>query len=189
MRLIALLLLTIIVLPGTVGRSLAAAPDPAYQKARDAYTALQSAPRKQKFRSEWDKVLHQFVQVYERAPAGPQAGEALFMAGKTLAGLYRVSQVADDAWLAVAMYERVAAEVPASSLGDDALALAAEMLENRLAAPDEAYLRYQRIVEQYPRGDQAALARTRLSGDLSFGSINATRSSTSSPSRASMALA
>ena len=162
MRLITLTILAIFFFTGAVGRPLAAEPDTAYRQARDAYAALQAAPKKQKFRSEWDKVLRQFVQVYERDPAGPHAGEALFMAGKTLAGLYRVSQVADDAWLAVAMYERVAGEVPTSSLGDDALALAAELLETRLAAPEEAYLRYQRIVEQYPRGDQLALARSRL---------------------------
>jgi N-acetylmuramoyl-L-alanine amidase len=140
----------------------AAELEPAYRKARDAYAALQSAPRKQKFRSEWDKVLHQFVRVYERAPAGPHAGEALFMAGKTLAGLYRVSQVTDDAWMAVAMFERVADDVPTSTFGDDALVLAAELLEIRLAAPEEAYLRYRRIVEQYPKGDKAAHARRRL---------------------------
>ena len=162
MRHIFLSLLILSILAGVLPQPLEAAVDPAYRKARDAYAALQAAPRKQKFRSEWDKVLRQFVQVYERAPAGPHAGEALFMAGKTLAGLYRVSQVADDAWLAVAMYERVAGEVPTSSLGDDALALAAELLETRLAAPEEAYLRYRRIVEQYPRGDQVARARTKL---------------------------
>jgi N-acetylmuramoyl-L-alanine amidase len=162
MRYIILTLLVLSVLAGVLPQPLEAAVDPAYRKARDAYAALQAAPRKQKFRSEWDKVLRQFLQVYERAPAGPHAGESLFMAGKTLAGLYRISQVADDAWLAVAMYERVAGEVPTSSLGDDALALAAELLETRLAAPEEAYLRYRQIVEQYPRGDQAAQARTRL---------------------------
>jgi len=162
MRLITLTLLAIFFLTGAVGRPLAAEPVSAFRQARDAYAALQAAPKKQKFRSEWDKVLRQFVQVYERDPAGPHAGEALFMAGKTLAGRYRVSQVVDDAWLTVAMYERVASEVPASSLSDDALALAAELLETRLAAPEEAYLRYQQIVAQYPRGDQAARARTRL---------------------------
>jgi hypothetical protein len=125
MRHIFLSLLILSVLSWVLPQPLEAAVDPAYRKARDAYAALQAAPRKQKFRSEWDKVLHQFVQVYERAPAGPHAGEALFMAGKTLAWLYRVSQVADDAWMAVDMYERVAGEVPTSSLGDDALALAA----------------------------------------------------------------
>jgi N-acetylmuramoyl-L-alanine amidase len=134
----------------------------AYRKARDAYAALQQSPRKQKYRSEWEKVLHQFLQVYEQSPQGAQAGETLFMAGKTLAGLYRVSQVADDAWTAVAMYERVAQDAPGSSLADDALIQAAELLERSLAAPEEAYLCYQRIVEQFPQGDMASRARQKL---------------------------
>ena len=52
------------------------------RKARDSYAALQASPRKQKLRSEWDGVLLQFLQVYERDPAGPHAGEALFMAAR-----------------------------------------------------------------------------------------------------------
>lgn len=162
MRTIILILLAILLSLVHVPNVQAADLDTAYRKARDAYAELQAAPRKQKFRSEWETVLGRFVQVYERDPAGAYAGEALFMAGKTLSGLYRVSQVDDDAWLAVTMFERVAREIPSSSLGDDALFLAGEILENSLAAPEEAYLRYQRIAESFPKGDMAARARQKL---------------------------
>lgn len=160
-KLLTLLLIALSLL--CVDTTLCAAEiDTAYLKARDAYAALQSAPRKQKFRSEWEKVLTQFVQVYEQDPQGVHAGEVLFMAGKTLSGLYRVSQVGDDAWMAVMMYERVAREVPACNLGDDALLLAGDLLEKALGAPEEAYLRYQRIVEQFPNGDMAPRARQKV---------------------------
>ncbi len=162
MRTIILFLLTILLSLAHMPIVQAADIDTAYRKARDAYADLQAAPRKQKFRSEWETVLGRFVQVYERDPAGAYAGEALFMAGKTLSGLYRVSQVDDDAWLAVTMFERVAREIPSSSLGDDALFLAGELLENSLATPEEAYLRYQRITESFPKGDMAARARQKL---------------------------
>ncbi|NJC87331.1 MAG: AMIN domain-containing protein [Desulfuromonas sp.] len=141
----------------------AADVEPAWRKARAAYDALQKAPRKQKqSRAEWERVLDRFMAVYERDPKGKRAGEALFMAGKTLAGLYRVSQDDNDAWTAVTMFEHVSRDVPGSSLGDDALVLAAELLEVPLVAPEEAYLRYRRIVELYPNGDKAAHARKQL---------------------------
>ncbi|TLM69300.1 MAG: AMIN domain-containing protein [Deltaproteobacteria bacterium] len=136
--------------------------EPAWRKAQAGYDTLQSAPRKKKFRSEWEKVLDRFMAVYERDPKGPRAADALFMAGKTLAGLYRVSQVDDDAWSAVTMYEHVARDVPGSPLGDDALVLAAELLEGPLAAPEEAWLRYRRVLDQFPGGDKATHARRKL---------------------------
>lgn len=162
MRSTTLILLTVLISTVWISPLCAADIEPAWRKARAAYDTLQAAPRKQKFRSEWEKVLDLFMAVYEREPKGPRAGEALFMAGKTLAGLYRVSLVDDDAWTAVTMYEHVPRDVPGSSLGDDALVLAAELLEGPLAAPEEAYLRYRRITEQFPNGDKIAHARQRL---------------------------
>jgi N-acetylmuramoyl-L-alanine amidase len=162
MRAIILILLVFIV---TVTGAVQVSADDqgeAYRKARDAYAALQKSPQKQKLRSEWEKVLKQFARVYERAPTGPRAAEALFMSGRTLAGLYRFSQSKDDAWQAVAMFDRVAAELPASSLADDALMLAAGLLEQSLGAQEEAYLRYRQVVETFPRGDKAPQARDKL---------------------------
>lgn len=161
-KFIFLILLVFFALPAWAAPPRAVDVEPAYRQAREAYDALQTAPRKQKFRSEWEKVLNRFMAVYERDQQGPRAGDALFMAGKTLSGLYRISQVDDDAWTAVTMYEHVARDVPSSSLGDDALVLAAELLEGPLAAPEEAYLRYRRITEQFPNGDKVAIARQKL---------------------------
>ena len=162
-RLTLLILLNFMLMAAGVSLLHAADLEPAYRKARDAYDALRAAPRKkQKLRSEWEKVRDRFIAVYERDPKGSRAGDALFMAGKTLAGLYRISQVDDDAWTAVTMFEHVARDVPGSSLGDDALVLAAELLEGPLVAPEEAYLRYRRVVEQFPNGDKAAHARRQM---------------------------
>ncbi len=82
MKNIFLIWLMICLLAPLVARVSAADLDTAYRQARDAYAALQASPRKQKFRSEWDRVLRGFVQVYEREPGGAHAGEALFMAAR-----------------------------------------------------------------------------------------------------------
>lgn len=135
-----------------------------YRKARETYDVLQAALRKKKrpSRDEWEKVLNRFLAIYERDPKGARAGDALFMAGKSLAGLHRTSQEDDDAWTAVTMFERVAHDFPANPLADDALVLSAELLEGPLVAPEEAYLRYRRIVDSFPKGDKAAHARRQL---------------------------
>jgi N-acetylmuramoyl-L-alanine amidase len=144
-------------------RLYAADMEQAYRKARDAYDVLQAAPRKKRpARGEWEKVLNRFLAIYERDPKGTRAGDALFMAGKTLVGLHRTSQADDDAWTAVTLFERVARDFPANPLADDALVLSAELLEGPLVAPEEAYLRYRRIVELFPKGDKAAHARRQL---------------------------
>ena len=162
MKKILSIFLVFFVLMTFVERLHAASLDTAYRTARDNYSALQSSPRKQKLRSEWDRVVLQFLQVYERDPGGPLAAEALFMAAKTVHGRYRVSRVADDAWEAVMLFERVSRDIPASSLGDDALVLAGDLLETTLDAPEEAYLRYQQAATRYPHGDMTPRARQRL---------------------------
>ncbi|MHB8709323.1 MAG: N-acetylmuramoyl-L-alanine amidase, partial [Desulfuromonadales bacterium] len=180
-RLIFLIPLVFLVVQAWAAPPRAVDVEPAYRKAREAYDALQAAPRKQKFRSEWEKVLNRFMAVYERDQKGPRAGDALFMAGKTLTGLYRISQVDDDAWTAVTMYEHVARDVPASSLGDDALVLAAELLEGPLATPEEAYLRYRRITEQFPNGDKVAHARQKLKALAAYAPIAPPSAATAAP--------
>ena len=140
----------------------ASGAETAYRKATDAYAALQAAPRKQKQRTEWEKVLRLCERVYQLEPKGKHAGEALMLAGQTLVGLHRFSRDVDDLWMAVTMYERVAREVPASPLGDDALVMAGELLEKKLDAPEEAYRCYQQAVTAYPQGDKTPQARQRL---------------------------
>jgi N-acetylmuramoyl-L-alanine amidase len=162
MRLKTFILLLLFVSLVLASPLLAARLDTALSKAKDSYAALQSSPRKQKLRSEWDRVMLQFLQVYERDPTGPYAGEALFMAARTVHGRYRISRVPDDAWEAVALFERVPRDAPESTLGDDALVLAGELLEKTLGAPEEAYLRYQQAVSTYPHGDMSQRARQRL---------------------------
>lgn len=155
------MIIILMALPGS-GWAKASSSDVALRKANDAYAALQTAPAKQKYRSEWDKVLHQFERVYDSDPTGPNAADALFMSAKTMAGLYRVSRVDDHAWQAVSLFSSISRDLPQSPLADDGLFLAGELLESTLAAPEEAYIRYQTIVERYPQGNLAQQARNRL---------------------------
>lgn len=159
---LAIILFLFVAAPPPPGFAKGGGGEASFRKASDAYAALQTAPRKQQYRSEWDKVLRLFAQVYENDPTGPHAAEALFMSAKTMAGLYRISRVDDHAWQAATLYASIVRDLPESPLAADGLYLAGELLEKNLAAPEEAYLRYQQLVERYPKAEVAQRARSRL---------------------------
>lgn len=134
----------------------------AYQKARDAYYALQNSSRKQMYREQWERVFERFESVYERFPESRRGADALYMCGKTIAGLYGISRIKPDAEHAVELFEQMADIYPDSSLSDDALFQAGEILEGALHDKSRAYLVYQRLVSALPRGDMHSKASARL---------------------------
>ncbi len=122
----------------------------AYQKARDAYHALQNSSRKQMYREQWERVFNQFDAVNQRFPKSDRGADALYMCGKTTAGLYAVSRIKPDAERAVDLYESVANLYPENSLADDALLQAGMLLEGALSNKASAYLVYERLVNSLP---------------------------------------
>jgi N-acetylmuramoyl-L-alanine amidase len=130
-----------------------------YQKARDAYYALQNSARKQMYREQWVRVCDGFEKVHERYPGSRRGADALFMCGKTTAGLYNVSRIKPDAEEAVRLFVRMADSYPDSSLADDALLRAATLLEEVLGDKTRAYRLYDRVVRTLGKGDMADKAR------------------------------
>lgn len=141
---------------------LAESAEQAYLKARDAYQVLQNSARKQMYRDQWERVFKQFEAVSARYPQAPRAADAEYMCGKTMAGLHAVSRIRADAERAVEIFQRMALAYPASNLADDALMLAGELLEERLADKSRAYQVYRQLVDSLPDGDMAPKARSRL---------------------------
>ena len=80
----------------------------AYQKARDAHYTLKNSSRKQMYREQWERVLDRFESVYERFPESRRGADALYMCGKTVAGLYGISRIRPDAERAVELFEEMA---------------------------------------------------------------------------------
>ncbi len=134
----------------------------AYQKARDAYYSLQNSSRKQMYREQWERVYNQFESVYERFPKSKRGADALYMCGKTTAGLYGVSRIKPDAERAVEIFEQMAESYPYSSLADDSLLKAGKLLEEALNDKQRAYIVYHRLVNRLPDGDMVGKAKLRL---------------------------
>ena len=156
-----LLLLAIAVLTAPNG-ALAESSEQAYRKARDAFHELQNSSRKQMYRDQWDRVFDRFESVHKRFPNSNRGADALYMCGKTIAGLYEISRISPDAERAVQIFEKMAETYPDSKLADDALLWAGKLLEEELDNQERAYQVYQRLVNTMPKGDMADKARQRL---------------------------
>ncbi|AMV72053.1 hypothetical protein JCM30471_05540 [Desulfuromonas carbonis] len=131
----------------------------AYGAARKSYQRLQDSPKKQRYRDQWQRVIDAFLAIPQRYPDADEGARALYLAGKASEGLYDVSRIGSDARQAVALYLRLVAEYPRSSLADDALLLAAEIYSATLADPAAAARLYRQILADYPQGDMVAKAR------------------------------
>jgi N-acetylmuramoyl-L-alanine amidase len=144
--------------------SVAAAADPeqVYQKARDAYYSLQNSSRKQMYREQWERVFNQFESVHKRFPKTQRGADALYMCGKTTAGLYAISRIKPDAERAVELFEKMAETYPENTLADDALLQAGQLLEDVLGSKERAYLVYHRLINRLPSGDMIGKAKIRL---------------------------
>lgn len=162
MRLFRILVLFSTLCAFCAGPVVAAGAEQAYKKATESHQRLMGSAKKQQHRDQWLAVLDRFIAVTEMAPGSRTAADALFMAAQTCEGLYGVSWVKNDARRAQELYLNLARQHTESSLADDALSRAAEIEETVFKEKGEAYRLYAQIVERYPQGDRAAVARLRL---------------------------
>ncbi|PLX82184.1 MAG: N-acetylmuramoyl-L-alanine amidase [Desulfuromonas sp.] len=133
--------------------------DDAYDKVRSEFRKLQNSSKQQLYRHNWERVIEGLEQFQRNDQDHPQAASALFLAGRASHDLYRISGVRKDAVSAVKMFDRVHDLYPASSLADDAMLMAGEVLEDPLQRFEEAYRRFSSIVTLYPKGDMFGKAR------------------------------
>ncbi|PLX75332.1 MAG: N-acetylmuramoyl-L-alanine amidase [Desulfuromonas sp.] len=142
--------------------ALAVSAEQAYQTARKSYYDLQDSSRKQMYRDQWQKVIDRFSAVHQQFPEHRRGADALFMVAKAREGLYQVSRIAEDARQAAVAYRRVAEFYPENSLADDALSRSAQLHEQVLELPLQAWLDYDRLLTIQPAGDMAEQAKTAL---------------------------
>ena len=155
------ILLLIFLLVASAGTA-AADAESAYRKAKESYQQLLKSSKQQLYRSNWDKVIDGFLHIRDTYPRHPRASAALYMAGKSCQGLYKVSRVKKDAGRAFELYAQLAKDYPETSLADDALSLAAGIQEEIFGDLPKAYAGYRQVCEQYPSGDMVSAARKKL---------------------------
>ena len=144
--LLSLSLLTSVCFAGDAGKALSVA--------QKGYDKLLQSPSKQKYRDQWQRVIDRYVAVADTYGSSPEAGEALFQAGKAWRDLYRNSLVSKDARSAVAVLDQLIAKYPDHPRRSEALTLAGDILAQNLK--DEAGAR-----TYYQRAREASAAPTR----------------------------
>jgi len=159
---LAILALTLALFMGLAGGAARAQDDKAvYDQARADYRWLLKHPKAQTVYQNWQSLADRFARVYTAAPKGPYAPGSLLWMGRIHAQAWRRFKRQEDFDRAVDLYKRLVNHFPDSRLADDAQLMLAGLYEEA-GQPKQAYLEYLRVTVNYPRGDMASRAKTRL---------------------------
>ncbi len=133
-----------------------------YKAAKLGYDRLASNASLRKHRKNWTKVIDGFRKVYLSFPYDKDvAPKALFMMGRCYNELYGYSRRHSDIQEALERYQVLLERFPDSRLADDALYEIGQIYK-RTGRPSSAIQAWKQLLEKYPHGSHAALARQRL---------------------------
>ncbi len=132
-----------------------------YRKARNHYYALKDSETKKKYRSYWLRCIEEFQAVYSKYPESPRADDALFTVAKLYFDLYSYSFLKSDLQKALTSFQSLVVKYPSSRLADDAQFKIGE-IHLRRKEFSKAYQAFQKVVDQFPRGDMVTMARRKL---------------------------
>jgi len=138
-----------------------------YESARRDYYSLLENERKQRFHSNWDKVINKFNDIQKKNPSCSKAPDAIFNMGNLYRKLYRKSWLKSDLEKARDTFLSLEKKYPKSRLADDGLLFAAQIQEE-MGKKREAYRTYDRIVSRYAGGDMASGARKKVKELVSY---------------------
>jgi len=134
-----------------------------YRTAKKNDTELEQSPEKEKFRSQWERVIHGFLMVADRYPKSGLADDALYQAGMVTLKLRQISRSSRDTESSLQIFERLSKTYPDSRYADDAQYMIGEIYRTIKNAPEKAYTAYAEIPERFPKGDMVKGAKDRLS--------------------------
>ncbi len=135
----------------------------AFEKARSMYRALMRSPLRQKYRSNWVRVITAYRKIYVAFPGTNYAFRARYMVGKLYLGLYRFSRRNSDLSSAEDAFRTVVEKHPRSYLADDAQYKIGEIYELYRHNPQRAINEYSLVKKKFPGGDMVKAAEARIS--------------------------
>jgi N-acetylmuramoyl-L-alanine amidase len=136
-----------------------------FQKAQAAHAQLKKSKRRMDQRQNWLNVIDQYRLLFEVDAGAPEADAAMYAVSQLYRDLFKVSRLSTDQDMALYYLRRLAKSYPTSPLADDALFDSGEILLSRKAPVEQTYVPFERIVDEYPRGDRyrdAAVMVSRL---------------------------
>lgn len=134
----------------------------AYSRTKAVYDSLVKSSTLRTQVMEWQKLIREFRAIYFKYPDDPDVTpKILYMMARCYNNLYDNSKSGDDLEEAIKRYEVLVERFPGNRLADDALYLLSGLY---LTKGDAVAARksLERIIEQYPDGDQVDKARKGL---------------------------
>ncbi len=109
-----LAMLMVLLTPPVASPVWALTPKQQYHRAENAYMALKSNPRHQKYRDKWLACIAGFEKVYRLDPDGPWAAAGLYQSGLLYIELHKRSYLDDDRKRAIDTFQQVIDRFPDS---------------------------------------------------------------------------
>jgi N-acetylmuramoyl-L-alanine amidase len=133
-----------------------------YDHAMRLYNALESKPESERTRADYTRVMDAFRQVYHANPAAARADDSIYAVAGLLAEQGRVLHSEKSLRDAVAQYEFLRRQYPASSYRISALLAEAQIEQMDLRDPTAAKEKYGELMQRYPSSAQASEAKANL---------------------------
>ncbi|MBQ7456988.1 MAG: N-acetylmuramoyl-L-alanine amidase [Desulfovibrio sp.] len=133
-----------------------------YQSNRKRMRQLASDSNKTCWRKTWEQLETDFLAIHKQTKDKTLGAKALYLAGEVRLHLAQCSNVAQDYRGAQELYQSIPLYEATSSLADDALMKAAQIAGERNSDVRTARRLLTDLLRHYPKGDQAAQARSML---------------------------
>lgn len=130
-----------------------------YVQSFDLYKSLVVNKNKSQDKEIWETIARAFYSIDQDYPNSPKAPNSLFLSGKMYEEMGERFNSQKDLDMAVGISRKFVRKYPDSNLADDAQLRVARIVEKQ-SKPD-AYLEYEKLVEEFPNGDMAPIAKNK----------------------------
>ncbi len=146
---------------GFAAKGKSISPDALYERARNSYYQVLDSPTAKLDRQNWLKTIALFQAVIDNYPSSHQAYKATFTQGLLSLEMNKLSGNPEDESRAIEYFDRVVKRFAPGNLTDDALIHQAALYKSRgqLELSREGL---QKVLDQFPKGDQVSSARREL---------------------------
>jgi N-acetylmuramoyl-L-alanine amidase len=136
-----------------------------YAETFQLYKSLVVSKEKVNNKDIWDTIARAFYSIYINYPNSKKAPDALFVSGKMYEEMGERFGSQDDFDNAVDYSRLFVRRYPDSKLADDAQLRVARIVEK--SSKSQAYLEYEKLVQEFPNGDMKLIAKNNME-DLSL---------------------
>lgn len=130
-----------------------------YTETFQLYKSLAVSQEKVNNKEIWDTIARAFYSIYINYPESTKAPSSLFISGKMYEEMGERFGSQDDLDKAADYSRLFVKRYPDSNLADDAQLRVARIVEKN--SKSQAYLEYEKVIEDYPNGDMKTVAKNK----------------------------